>query len=344
MDKFRIRSGDFIGIVIPGIILCINLIAIYWEYFLNNFKIISGEKPFDLMENGLLFLLFLILSYVIGVFLRLFSPDLPDNLSAKMRRISSVKERGITTIIKKSNSFSPLRGYSQQFPYFNYFMEFVKPKGIPGDTIFDDTEHTQLFGNFNIDLSLKSKLTEMKTYINLLIHLLPILCFIIISSFLSLGLSCMISILSFLFLYLTFIIIAKIESFKLKYDEFDKPYPPGFSSKDFINYCKLVTIKKSSSLGEEILFAEGLSRMFSGAFYACLFSIVFLSIHQIFKYKSFWICVKNLFNIEIGTYTILLISNLLLISIIIWGIRHVRAKEITTIFTSYNIVMKDKEP
>ena len=131
MNNFRIRSGEFVGIIIPGAILCLNLIVIFWNYFIDRFKIFSQEKPFDVTENGLLFILFLIVSYIFGVVLRLLSPDIPDKISAKLRKLGAMTQREIKIFIQDSDSVFPIREYSQPFPYIRYFYEVFNLKGIP---------------------------------------------------------------------------------------------------------------------------------------------------------------------------------------------------------------------
>jgi hypothetical protein len=89
-----------------------------------------------------------------------------------------------------------------------------------------------------------------------------------------------------------------------------------------LNYCKLEVFNSSISLSEEILFAEGISRMTCGLVYATLFSILlvlFKAFFNSFNQPLFWI-------------------NLILFSVFVWGVNPLRFKEAVTIFQSYAII------
>ena len=171
--------------------------------------------------------------------------------------------------------------------------------------------------------------------------MLPASLFLVVSSFFSFKTALLSVIGIYVIAALGFYIKGKLNS--KKFDDENSEYPMDFSPKDFLNYCKLTVINKSPLLGEEILFAEGLSRMFSGSFYAFMYSILILIGYQTFKYKSVLIAFQRLFGDELGPNTLLLIGNVMLLLIITWGIRHVRIKESTTIFASYCIVMDNKD-
>ncbi len=337
MNNFRIRSGEFVGIIIPGVILCLNLILIFWNYFIDRFKILSQEKPFDLTENGLLFILFLIVSYIFGVVLRLLSPDIPDGISGCLRSISATTQRGIKIVVKDAGSVFPLREYFQPFPYIKYFYEVFNLKGIPNVKEFEKIKN-------KIDISNKSLLKSYKSIIKkainfLLFSSLTVIFLVVISKYSLKNAVQKIGI--YAIAPLIFFIIGLLNFIKI--DDENREYPIKFSPKDFLNYCKLTVINKSPLLGEEILFAEGLSRMFSGSFYAFMYSILILIGYQTFKYKSAFIALQRLFDNEPGPNTFLLIGNAILLLMITWGIRHVRIKESSTVFASYCIVMENED-
>jgi hypothetical protein len=333
MDKFRIRGGDFIGIIIPGVILLLNIYMIFWRS-LNAFLLnVFGSCSFTINENVIVFLIFLILSYVVGVVFRLLSPDFPDKIAIRIRLIATFWKIGIKTLNRDYNNtvgfYYPLRGFYQDFPYFTWFMEYIR-KSMPD--IYDFYEN-----NYAKYIELPKK--KSFKYIGWLLFTLPIIVFV---TFKFVSTMRMAICLSTGILILSYSIICLLGFSKTtKRDDYNDPYPDKKTWKDFLNYCKLVVLKKSNILGEEILFAEGLSRMASGSFYAIAYSIIILIFQRISMPVSIYTSFHNFFH-QAGPFSILFGINLLLLFIITWGTHHVRVKEAMTVFTAYGIVMTKK--
>lgn len=95
-------------------------------------------------------------------------------------------------------------------------------------------------------------------------------------------------------------------------------------SQTFINQCKLVVIESSNKLNEEILFSEGIVRFLSGMSCALIISIG-LILYQKFDFPlllTYYVILQVWFN---------------------YKLRHIRAKEVQTIFTSYWIVSQNEK-
>jgi hypothetical protein len=246
MDKFKIRGGDFIGIFIPGTILLLN---IYLSF--SDLKSVFCKQQITMSENVIIFLMFFILAYTVGVALRLLPPDLPDWLSSLMHRK-----------LKEINK--PPRGLLNRFPYFVWFMEEAR-YSMP-----DICNYFDKFDNLlNPDIEKRN---------------------------------------------------LKKQSFERDISKKDSIDNKVVRYKDLVNYCKLYVIHESNALGEEVLFAEGLSRMVSGLFYSILISVI-----------------PILFS---GNRMMLILPNAILFVIIIWGTRQLRVKEVSIILSSYGIILK----
>jgi hypothetical protein len=259
MDKFRIRGGDFIGIVIPGTILLFK----FYLLFYGKYK--KPIVPLTVADNVILFLVFIVLSYTIGIVLRLLSPNNPDKLSTILRIV--------VLRIKnwKNKNYKPHYGWHDKFPYFHWFIEEERHH-MP--------EISHVFDKFAEREDIKNEIAELYGEKN--------------------G-------------------TKSPSSFKMNY-------------KDFMNYCKLFVMHNSVSLGEEVLFAEGLSRMICGIFYSSSLSIL-LDIIAVLTGKGS----------SFPNFYLLFITNLVLCAIVIWGTRQIRVKEATIIFSSYGLLINQAE-
>jgi hypothetical protein len=338
LDKFRIRGGDFIGIIIPGVILLSNVYLIYWKNINDLLMSIFGTNTFTLNENVIVFLIFLIIAYVVGIVLRLLSPDIPDKFSILIRLIATFNKIGIKRINgvynNTPNSYYPLRGFYQKFPYFTWFMEYIR-KSMPD--IFKFYNNYLDFVKAPVKKNIKH--TEWLTFLS------PFIVFGIVDSIFSIKIAFYSGIGFFTLINAAICLKGFSITKNINRNDYKDDYPDDKTSKDFLNYCKLVVLEKSSRLGEEVLFAEGLSRMVCGSFYAIVYSITVLVLRKISELGSLKQSFINLIS-QPGLYSILFGINLLLLFIIIWGVHHVRVKEAMTVFSAYGIVMtvKDETP
>jgi hypothetical protein len=85
MDRFRIRTGELLGIVVPGIVLLGNLSLILAADDCNRLRklFLGGAKSLG-NQAVFIFVVFLA-SYVVGFALRLLPPDPPDRVSGFLR-------------------------------------------------------------------------------------------------------------------------------------------------------------------------------------------------------------------------------------------------------------------
>jgi hypothetical protein len=83
MERFRLRVGDVVGIILPGIVLLLNICIIIPE-ITNIFPTIASKPQFLLNDVGLFFM-FLVMSYIIGSALRIFTTTFPDILSRRIK-------------------------------------------------------------------------------------------------------------------------------------------------------------------------------------------------------------------------------------------------------------------
>ncbi|MBN2546579.1 MAG: hypothetical protein JXB50_12335 [Spirochaetes bacterium] len=124
MDKFKIRGGDFIGLIVPGIYLMMNIVLL----FTNNISNISDFfKESHIKEDIGIFFLFLVSSYIIGCALRLLSTDFPDRLSAQLRiyykKIINILKKIFLNKNKNDIKNSSLKGLKEKFPYFEWYLD-----------------------------------------------------------------------------------------------------------------------------------------------------------------------------------------------------------------------------
>jgi hypothetical protein len=119
--------------------------------------------------------------------------------------------------------------------------------------------------------------------------------------------------------------------------EFGDDIPPIREKidKDFVNYCKTVICMKSDSLYEEILYAEGLSRLISGMGYALLICALLVLIKIYFIYTQS--------NVHIWPYVFLCIFYLMICLFLKLQFKRVRGKEATTVFEAYALLMKEEQ-
>lgn len=96
--------------------------------------------------------------------------------------------------------------------------------------------------------------------------------------------------------------------------EDDRELMKGYN---FINQCKLAIYNSSTVLRDEVLFNEGLVRFLAGMCYALITSILFVALFL--KYEP-----KTLLMIYSGLFVLLALK-----------LRHIRTKEVATIFDSY---------
>jgi hypothetical protein len=92
---------------------------------------------------------------------------------------------------------------------------------------------------------------------------------------------------------------------------------------NFINLCKIITQEKSSKLYEEVIFCEGLVRFLSGTSCALIIVIVLNLFHHFYIMTLLYI------------YIILFI-------LFILKLRHIRNKEVVTIFSAFALCIKNK--
>jgi len=234
MSRFQIRGGDFIGIIIPGIILLFNIYLLFYHNIESSLHSVLGITPMYLKEDILSFLIITIVAYIIGIMLRVLNPNFPDRISAIMRIIFKYKD--------------PHKGLRESFPYFIWF-------------------------------------------INSALHSIPIN--------------------------------------KKGFNHFVSYSDLTINHKIYVNYCKLFVMNKSEALGQEVLFAEGLSRMVCGISYSTLISLLLIIV------ALFSNSVSSLINIYV-----LLVTNVIMFIAITWGVRQLRVKEITTILLSYALLLK----
>jgi hypothetical protein len=417
MYKFHFRGGDFVGIVIPGVIFLANLVMIFRSQLPPSFQ---KGKAFSLGENGLWFLFFIIFAYVIGVVLRLLKPDFPTKWSDIIRIVERCSEKGWLIIsrwaTKNSNKAkrklnsqqtqdyqdrfesqiseidSRILGLHESFPFFRYFLERVAPNGmsevsmhfrknfndllndVPGKPDLSPVDTSDNPIRLYLDPPKGIQKPDRKLIVRFiflsLISLLPVLVFLIADWLHLKGVYSVnafnrhpevfffiITVVTWLLFAIAKCLLGVSASWKVKNNSTGsqsntidhssnmtiKTDARPMDCKHFLNYCKLVVMKKSQILSEEILFAEGFSRMVCGAFYACFYSLVVLALYKIVVFHSFFIALNH-FRQNIGFDTILFALNAVLLFIITWGVRHVRVKEAITVFLSFGIVMTDKTP
>jgi hypothetical protein len=90
---------------------------------------------------------------------------------------------------------------------------------------------------------------------------------------------------------------------------------------NFINQCKIIIQEKSSKLYDEVIFCEGLVRFLSGTSCALIIVIVLNIFHHFYSIALLY------------TYIILLI-------LFVLKLRHIRVKEVVTIFSALAISIK----
>jgi hypothetical protein len=289
LDHFRLRIGEVIGYMLPGMAFLINI----WILFIRNGNIFFYDKPgvnFSINEVGII-VVFIILSYIIGAILRIFTTDIPGKLSAGMRiiyksiKILYIKSRMNNSLNKKQmEKYKSLKiiyerqieirdYYHQPFPFVLWFRDDYL-KSLP-------KEINKIYDELFTELGLKNEQSGANND------------------------------------------SVNVSSKKAK-DIFDIR-TSGFNNfTRFFNYLKLQVINSSSQLGEEILFAEGLSRMTCGMVYSGFYSILIISIYAIVSYASF-----NPAHLFI---------NIIICLIFLWGVHHIRFKEVTTVYEAYAII------
>lgn len=342
MDKFKLRSSDFIGIIIPGVMLLSNLYLFFLISITPSttlpelFKTLFNNSSITFKEDIIIFIFFIIITYIIGVILRLMSPDFPDKLSILFKRLQEYIKIGFNSITVQSkpetdNKQYPLFGLYENFPYYNWFLAYVS-KSIP------DAKNIE---SFLPSIKDNDGMPEKNRRFPLRIIAIVLLVFLLVAPFiLHAGIYriplflCAYGIV--LLLCIVFFIKGRVSRQVNEY----KPFSPDrMNTKHFFNYCKLYVCKNSNILAEEVYFAEGLSRMISGCFYAVIFSL--------FLILSFIFILPTFLNITPGnSYLVQIIINICLLLPITTGVHHVRVKESTTVFNAYVVIRSDsiKQP
>lgn len=149
MNNVRVGVIDFFGILCPGIILMINI-----EILLHSFE--TKDLP-DLIlmpsiDNiGIHTLIFFVLCYLLGVILRLFSPDIIDNIATQIHSAihfypfskKQIKKRKI----KKEN---PSLSKKERKKRFTKYLNQKSSKGKLPDFHLKEEKYPYYLGNKHI--------------------------------------------------------------------------------------------------------------------------------------------------------------------------------------------------
>ena len=111
-----------------------------------------------------------------------------------------------------------------------------------------------------------------------------------------------------------------------------------FKPKDLINCCKLKTMQLSDNLRDEVLYAEGFSRMLSGLVYAVIISLVIMVSYKLQNVSSIS-DIRDILGSEVGLRKWLVIVNMMLLFVSTWGVHQARVKEVCIIFESFALVV-----
>jgi len=142
MNIFRFGRGDFWGIVIPGAFLLINILMLNVEYFTNlSTQLFKTDLTNTATQSSnfvsVIFIPgFIVVSYLLGFFLRSISPAVVEKLSyitaiipwnIWLAVIARIKDKGSKKSIKDRFVFQ-ITGKRERFPYIEWFYSTYLPK------------------------------------------------------------------------------------------------------------------------------------------------------------------------------------------------------------------------
>lgn len=346
-DKPRFRVGDFFGIIIPGALLLANLYVLFGTKIVDVLKRPAGTEKLSIAQDVIMFVVFSVVAYSLGTLVRLLPPAFPDRVSAWSRMTWRCCGR-LSPLYWIHNARLPRKqlweetvGLNESFPYLNWFINCgPRAKYFPKYVFQEagkDVEEMCAQDSIN---SPKLNVRQVLAWSIKALFLTIILC---------VATTRLMVIVVGLLAYVVLVVGVEFLCLKPAMNRRDEKHVDSSKAEPFacpadhfyfFNYCKLVVADKSSALREEVLFAEGLSRMVIGITYSAflsLFAIVMKKYSDPHLHQQTILSLIGDGNAE-GT---LLRLNLLLSLGFVWGVHHVRVKEATTVFNSYAIVKSD---
>ena len=245
MDFIKFSRGHFFGVIIPGIFLFFNIVLINNELiaaYINDdiVKKFGSSTPYFVT-------VFLILSYIIGILIRLLRPSPLEKLAfpihwsiLKIDSLFKLLWKGIKTIIKR---------------IFKY-----KTKNKPNDK--NNTHQAHIKQNA-VDRGEIKEISNSKFYY----QEFPYLYWFFGTYLNKVGYN-------YRKFYLETILLGEF-----------KDNINTIRTKNFFNNCKIYLLEKSKNISEEILYNEGLSRFISGLIYSFIISIIMV-IPQFEKFET----------------------------------------------------------
>ncbi|MFA5827663.1 MAG: hypothetical protein WC839_04215 [Candidatus Paceibacterota bacterium] len=127
MDIFRYSRGHFFGTLLPGAFLLINILFV--DPSISEFLFFQGKIDFKDNQSTILIIGF-ILSYVIGIALRLLSPDFLEKIALIIKAPTSAIQLIYSKLSKQKSDITfkqRLNIFKQAYPYSDWFFNFYLP-------------------------------------------------------------------------------------------------------------------------------------------------------------------------------------------------------------------------